>query len=160
MNQQAIYDEEDAEYFEQLWDTPELKGIDQRFRRDPYIAIPALLRAGRTVGEVAKAFKSCGLISDFGEEGYIVPDTAVIHASAKSGAEWELADIFRTREEAAQRVADEIAAEITHKLTPGVDDYVEVETFLFGFDAQGAPVRVKPQTHMIILQDDEEFGRI
>ncbi|QSA97315.1 hypothetical protein [Methylococcus sp. EFPC2] len=158
MSSQAI-SIDDEEYFDQLWDTPELKRIDKRFRRDPYVAIPELLRAGRTVWEVAEAFKSCGLITDFGE-GYIVPETDVIHAAAKNGADWEISDVFHTREAAAQRVADEIAAEITHKLTPGVDDFVEVETFLFGFDQRGEAVRVKAQTHIIILPDEGEFGRI
>jgi hypothetical protein len=149
----------DDEDFDQLWDTPELKRIGQRVRRDPYIAIPELLRAGRSVWELAKAFPSCGLFTEFGE-GYLVPETQVIHASAKNGADWEIADVFHTRLEAAQRVADEVAAEITHKLTPGVDDFVEVETFLFGFDSNGNPVRVKSQTHIIMLPDAEEFGRI
>ncbi len=149
----------DDEYFDQLWDTPTLKRIGERFRRDPYIAIPELLRAGRTVWEVAKAFKSCGLVTEFGE-GYLVPEVEVIHASAKNGADWEIADVFHTRNEAAQRVADEIYAEITHKLTPGIDDFVEVETFLFGFDSSGNPVRVKPQIHIIMLPDAEELGRL
>lgn len=155
---QAI-DDYDEEQFEQLWDTPELRQIDKRFRRDPYVAVPKLLQAGRTVWEVAKAYKSCALVVDFGE-GYIVPDPGVIHAAAKSGAEWELADRFPTRADAAQRIADELAEEIRHGLTFGVDDVVEVETYLFGYDSTGGPVRVSPQTHFITLQDAGDFGRI
>lgn len=158
MNMHEHYDE-DEEYFDQLWDTPELQRIDNRFRRDPFVAVPELLRAGKTVEEVAKAFKSCGLITDFGA-GYIVPNPEVIHAAAKHNAQWELSELNKTRAEVAQQVADEIAEEITYALTPGVDDFIEVETYLFGYDSRGEPVRVKTQTHFIGLRDAGELGRL